>query len=600
MGLVVAGYLVYQINEGEFLFNDAFEMVAPDDGQAEVKVKRSANFYHKAINRSVKFFEKKFKMAEDEEVFEEAPAAAILWPDLDFSTDLAAFFERLAKTRDVKTLILLGENHKLSGKYELAFSQSGYDTVFGKLELDSALQERFLNNEKIAGGTSFWALNEEQSIDVFPPFIKKTFPDAQVVTIAIKDFAKEDKLIALAEMLNSLPQDEIFVIASTAFSQEMEGNVSDFHFELSRAVLETFDISGIEQMDIDSRPVVFTLMKYLDGKKAKKVSFESPQVVTFYKGESVSNDRNLTILTFGDLMLGRYVRTLIDEAGSKNYVFENIEGYEGRFFEGADIVHGNLEGPIKGEGKKGGTAMVFAFNEDVAPFLKKVGFNLMSLANNHAVDQGWDGRESTINALNQAGLSWCGHPSEPDPLSVYSGRVGEKKLAFVCFHDVTFKLDDAAALDLISKVREEVDYLIVSIHWGYEYKHSPDWGSQIEPGRAFIDAGADFVIGHHPHVVQSFEIYNGKFIFYSLGNFVFDQYWSVMTQEELALGIVLDDDDVGEGLRTKVYLFPMKSELSQSRLMTAEERSKWIEEFIGYGEYSEDLKAQIRNGIIEF
>lgn len=599
MGLVFAGYLVYQINEGEFLFNDAFEMVATEE-KTDANVKRTSTFYHKAINRSLKFFEKKFKIAQDEEVFKEAPAAAILLPDLNFSTDLAAFFESLSKTRDVKTFILLGENHKLSGKYEIAFSQSGYDTVFGKLELDLALQEQFLSNEKIAGGTSFWALNEEQSIDVFPPFIKKAFPDAKIVVIAIKDFAKEDKLIALKEMLNSLPEDEIFVISSTAFSQEMDTQVSDFHFELSRAVLETFDISGIEQMDIDSRPVVFTLMKFLEQKESKKVDFESPQVVTFYKGEPVSSDRNLTILTFGDLMLGRYVRTLIDEAGSKNYVFENIEGYEGRFFEGADIVHGNLEGPIKGEGKKGGTAMVFSFNEDVAPFLKKVGFNLMSLANNHAVDQGWDGRESTINALNQAGLSWCGHPSEVDPLSVYYGSVGEKKLAFVCFHDVTFKLDDAAALDLISKVREEVDYLIVSIHWGYEYKHSPDLSSQIEPGRAFIDAGADFVIGHHPHVVQSFEIYNGKFIFYSLGNFVFDQYWSVMTQEELALGIVLDDDDIGEGLRTKVYLFPMKSELSQSRMMTTEERSKWIEEFISYGEYSEEMKAQIRNGVIEF
>lgn len=301
-----------------------------------------------------------------------------------------------------------------------------------------------------------------------------------------------------------------------------------------------------------------------------------------------AEERALSIVAFGDMMLGRHVRTLMDSHGM-DYVFEKMPEY---FIGGADVVFGNLEGPIKGRGKSGGTAMNFSFNEDIAEFLKRHGFTLVSIANNHAVDQGWDGRNTTIAALDSAGLGWCGHPSEADPKSVYYGAADDLKYAFVCFHDVNFRLDDGAAIKLVSDVKEKVDYVIVSIHWGYEYKHRPDFATQIEPGRAFIDAGADFVIGHHPHVVQSFEIYNGKPIFYSLGNFVFDQYWSKDTQEELALRIFIKKN------KQTIHLFPMKSERAQSRLMNDTERAEWFERFISYSDYSEEMKEMIRNGAI--
>ncbi len=323
-------------------------------------------------------------------------------------------------------------------------------------------------------------------------------------------------------------------------------------------------------------------------------------------------DRNLTILAFGDIMLGRYVRVMMDENGA-DYIFNGINSPEkflqGAGYEnGADVIFGNLEGPINGQGKKGGTSLVFSFNEDIAPLLKNFGFTLLSISNNHALDQGWKGRDTTISALENNELGWCGHPTDADPSSVYYSLVGQEKFAFVCFQDVTHKLDDEAAVELIKAIRPSVDYLIVSIHWGIEYKHKPDSKSQIEPGHAFIDAGADFVIGHHPHVVQSFEIYNGKVIFYSLGNFIFDQYWSKDTQEGLAIGIELDDTDgdgggwfgdYGDPFRTKINLFPIKIDKSQPRLMTEDERGKWIEIFIGYGNYDDEIKEQIRNGVIE-
>lgn len=309
-------------------------------------------------------------------------------------------------------------------------------------------------------------------------------------------------------------------------------------------------------------------------------------------------DRDLSILAFGDIMLGRYVRVLMDENGL-DYIFKKLEGPEKMLLQGADVIFGNLEGPIRGQGTKGGKSLVFSFNEDVAQLLKDFGFTMLSISNNHALDKGWDGRYTTIAALENADLGWCGHPKDADPASVYYGKTGESKYAFVCFQDITNKLDDKAAVTLIKSIRPNVDYLIVSIHWGIEYKNKPDYSLQIQPAHDFIDAGADFIIGHHPHVVQPFEIYNGKIVFYSLGNFVFDQYWSPGTQEELAIGIVLDDFDEDDSFRTKVYLFPMKSEKSQPRMMTEDEHGEWIEKFIGYGNYDDAVKGQIRNGMIE-
>ena len=197
-----------------------------------------------------------------------------------------------------------------------------------------------------------------------------------------------------------------------------------------------------------------------------------------------------------------------------------------------------------------------------------------------------------MTALKDAGVGFCGHPSEADPASVYYGEDDGKSFAFVCFQSVNFKLDMEKAVELIKETRKKVDYLIVSIHWGVEYSHKANQKMQVEPAHEFVDAGADLVIGHHPHVVQNFEIYKGKFVFYSLGNFVFDQYWSKDTQEELGILVSFDGDG------TSVKLIPMKSEKSQPRLMTSDEKKEWTERFVKYGDYDEKLISEIRAGII--
>lgn len=300
-------------------------------------------------------------------------------------------------------------------------------------------------------------------------------------------------------------------------------------------------------------------------------------------------DKELRIFAVGDVMLGRYVRTLMNENGM-DYVFSALPEWFELTAE-ADVVHGNLEGPIFGEGRSGGTAMRFAFNRDIGPFLAKYGFDLVSIANNHALDMGWDGRAETIEVLDQSAVGWCGHPTETPRDSVYFGESeAGVTYAFVCMHDVGFGLDKDEAVNLLSELDSEVDYLIVSIHWGSEYQQRATGWLQVDPAHRFVDAGADLVIGHHPHVVQNFEIYNGVPIFYSLGNFIFDQYWAIMVQEEMAIDVLLKEDGY------EIELIPMKSEKSKSRLMNEEEKKEWLEEYIWYGNYDEELQEMIKNG----
>ena len=522
---VLAGTLMFKYNDGDLTMVDVTREMDLNAIEVEVASERSDK-----VRPTNRYLEQVFEMVREVEAFEERVRVAILPGDMSMARYIAEFLVRVQKTQRVEKIVLVAE-----------------EDVSKLVEM----MEWYLGDVEVA-------------------------------------------VVGTDAMLD----EEALVIGVTGFVDgAANSNIVKFHDEQAMEVLEHADVEGVEGMDVQYRVVVEKVMNH-----AKEIGAEETEItkhwqlsdrsyffVNFYKGKNKAADRKLTVLAFGDMMLGRYVRTLMDQNGL-DYVFEKMPD---GFFSGADMIHANLEGPIKGKGRSGGTAMVFQFNEDVAPLLKKWGFDMVSIANNHAADAGWDGRDTTIAALEGSGVDWCGHPRDVEKESVYYGNVGETTYAFVCLHDVTFKLDDQAAVELIKEVDAEVDYVLVSIHWGAEYKHQPHWSLQVEPGRAFVDAGADFIIGHHPHVVENFEIYNGAPIFYSLGNFVFDQYWSTMTQEELSIGIVLGEDGIN------IYLFPMKSERSQSRLMTKDEYEVWIEKFIGYGEYDEKMKEMIRDGVIQ-
>jgi poly-gamma-glutamate synthesis protein (capsule biosynthesis protein) len=232
----------------------------------------------------------------------------------------------------------------------------------------------------------------------------------------------------------------------------------------------------------------------------------------------------------GDVCLANGVERAMASRG-RGYPFAALK----TTIRGADIAFCNLECCLGTSGRKIPKTYSFRGHKRGALALKEAGFDIACLANNHSLDYDKPALSETLKLLIEQGLKPVGAGntlSEAHSLritNVKGMKVGF--LAYLGLFPSVVPLNQGepgvamADLDAIRRdvrsARKKVDSLIVSMHAGIEYtfKHSV---RQQQIAHAAIDAGADMVIGHHPHVVQDTEVYKGKPIFYSLGNFIFD------------------------------------------------------------------------------
>ncbi len=257
------------------------------------------------------------------------------------------------------------------------------------------------------------------------------------------------------------------------------------------------------------------------------ISLFSKEVV--YIAPELPKPNPVTITIVGDMMFDRYVRKLMDTHG-EGYPFEKIH------LE-ADIVIGNLEGTItKNQSIAKKDVLRFTFDPKVADLLKENNFTAVSLANNHSRDFGYKGYTTTIDFLKKAGIGYFGDWENNDNLS-YIKEIKGRKIEFIGFHEFSYINFDRVLKTIASST---ADFTIVFPHWGVEYEKEPST-LQKTLARKFIDAGADAVIGAHPHVTQTIEWYKEKPIVYSMGNFIFDQYADTETKKGIMVKITLDD-----------------------------------------------------------
>ncbi len=243
----------------------------------------------------------------------------------------------------------------------------------------------------------------------------------------------------------------------------------------------------------------------------------------------------LTFAAVGDIMMGlnypASAPVLPPQDGA--LTFERVA----EVLRGADITVGNLEGVLLDSGGVGkrcanpNVCYTFRSPERYAKHLADAGFDLMSVANNHSGDFGDVGRAGTTRALKSVGLGFAGFEGTAESYVLERDGIRYGFAAFAPnIGTVNFK-DQHRAKELIAEVRKECDILIVSMHIGAEgSRHSrvtrkpeqfvgEDRGNPYAFARLAIDCGADMVIGHGPHVPRAIDLYKGKFIAYSLGNF---------------------------------------------------------------------------------
>jgi len=247
------------------------------------------------------------------------------------------------------------------------------------------------------------------------------------------------------------------------------------------------------------------------------------------------------VVTFGlvgDLGLGRFINANARERNDFGYSFEKISPW----LLQNDFNLANLESPIVDDCP---TVYhnTFKFCGDPAflPYLKKNKF-ILNLANNHIFNYGQSGFSQTENYLDQFNItSFYSH----DPVNPYtSTTINGVSFGFLGFDFITNpNFDTQTVVDLVKLYDPQVDWLIVSLHWGNEYKGNPEkW--RIDLAHSLVDSGADIIHGHHPHVWQEYEIYQDKPIFYSFGNFIFDQNWSKATSETNIIKLTLGKNSI--------------------------------------------------------
>ena len=279
---------------------------------------------------------------------------------------------------------------------------------------------------------------------------------------------------------------------------------------------------------------------------------------------------SLTIKAVGDIAAGDYS---IDGLGVCSYTKRYGCDYPFKrlsdILSGADLLFGNLEGALSERVLKEDLRLCGL--PGIAGTLSKIGFDVLSVANNHTFDHGAEVFAETVNYCREAGIQVCGlrgdseYFSQPVIINKNSMTIGvlaynwiglekanemEKYIAIVRDGVVNYtwnrnkKADKEAQKQVydknrnvisdIRRLRDEVDVLILMPHWGFEWGIYPPYGVTLE-ARAFIDAGVDLIIGSHPHVIQGIETYKSGLIAYSLGNFLFDA-----PTDKFNTGMVLD------------------------------------------------------------
>jgi poly-gamma-glutamate synthesis protein (capsule biosynthesis protein) len=234
----------------------------------------------------------------------------------------------------------------------------------------------------------------------------------------------------------------------------------------------------------------------------------------------------------GDVLLDRGVRKVIEQ-NDVNYPFEDID----EIINKNDLALFNLECPLSHaeDGFPINKRYSFRADPEYAKGLKFAGFNIATIANNHTIDYGKSGFLKTMEVLEEHSIYSIGG-GEDQNLAFQPLLVEKKGEAFAFFGHLEFLLEgttfnkdqpypafgqiDRLCSD-IQKLNSHIDHIIVTFHWGQENVAIPT-KRQISYAHKVIDAGADLVIGHHPHILQSIATYKNKLILYSLGNFVFD------------------------------------------------------------------------------
>ncbi len=323
-----------------------------------------------------------------------------------------------------------------------------------------------------------------------------------------------------------------------------QSNVAIFKLPLSEAGTRNIAIIVLRSNDRYTDTMkIFNFVK-------SRVVYGSSKNVTITDGNDLSS--NIVLTFVGDMMLDRGVKFSVRKnfGGDYSRLFANMG-----LIQKSDLAFANLEGPVSDKGDDLHDLYSFRMDPSVLENVRSAGFDILSFANNHVGDWGHEAFDDSMARMENAGLKYIGAgETKEQAVQPVIETIKGTKFGFIGFTDVGPDKLAATSMDsgvllasdpdftkIIANAKKQADVLIVSFHWGVEYKEHTT--RQTELAKKAIDAGANIIIGTHPHVVQDVEIYNGGLIAYSLGNFIFDQTMSAETMRGMLLQVTFDARD---------------------------------------------------------
>lgn len=313
--------------------------------------------------------------------------------------------------------------------------------------------------------------------------------------------------------------------------------------------------------------IIYPSELVLENNSASLSAAENPGQAPVAKEEE---DSKILLYAVGDIMLDRGVEYKIEKVGNNDFKFPFLKISED--LKKADILFGNLESVISNKGKKVGSVNSFRAQPLAIEGLTYAGFDVVSVANNHVFDYSLEAMEDSFQRLKDAKIDYAGGGfNEEEAVSGKIKEIKNTKIGFLAYCNSALgsrywkATPEQAGIILagqkdlektkkeIAQLKKNVDILVVSYHWGDEYTQEPNV-FQISVGEALVDAGADLVIGHHPHVVQPVTDYKNGWIAYSLGNFIFDMGFSEDTMTGLLLKVVIEEKKIKEVIPEEIKI----------------------------------------------
>lgn len=322
--------------------------------------------------------------------------------------------------------------------------------------------------------------------------------------------------------------------------------------------------------------------------RAEKETLARPRTVQQALFASYQANEKTGIIFTGDVLLARNVEFLIQREGG-SYPLDGVPLTE--LLPGAAIV-GNFEAAIPKEHQPTPSlAMRFSVNPSFLPALASAGFTHFSQANNHSFDYGEEGFYGAKEALLASGLVPFGNGRTLNKDSITYINTTAGRVSLIGIHASEVIPARSTLKTVMANASRQSDLQIVYIHWGTEYKLVHN-SAQEEIATTLVEYGADLIIGHHPHVVQDVQVIDGVVVFYSLGNYIFDQYFNQDVQEGLVVGLTFVDSEASlrllpvSSIGTLSQPWPMKEEKRRQFLLNLAKRS------------DEKVRDQILDGVL--